>query len=242
MGKIKGSFAGSYDRFVTRPTLLPPGLLNLIQSIGASDIVEFASGTGTVSIGLALEGYPVVGVDYSPGMLKTALKKARDHKIKLKFNMSDISVVDLGHKFDLLLCLGNTVPHFTSAGALRKMLVNARRHLRDGGHIIIQQLNYNRILKEKPATFEINIDRDIARFKQYRYRKILIDFVVTIVDGAHIPPRIKISKVILRPWLRRELSDTMRLAGFKHVKAYGNYSREQFTAKSKDLIIVAKAL
>lgn len=241
MGKIKGSFAGSYDRFVKRPTLLPPGLLNLIQSTGASEIIEFASGTGTVAIGLGLEGYHIIGVDYSPDMLRLAQKKAREHKIELKFILADITGVNLGHKFDLLLCLGNTVPQFTTAGALRKMLANARRHLRDDGHIIIQQLNYDKILKNKPATFEINVDRDIARFKQYRYRKNLVDFIVTIVDGAHVPPRVTTSKVILRPLLKRELSDALRLAGFKHVKAYGNYSKEQFTIKSKDLIIIAKA-
>ena len=202
MGKIKGAFAGSYDRFVKRQTALPDGLLELIRSFGPRSIVEFACGTGTVAVGLALGGFEVVGVDYSPGMLRAARRKAREQQARLRIVQADISNINLKRRFDLLLCLGNTIPHFATEAQLRRLLSNCRRHLKpDGGTLIFQQLNYDRILRDRPITFAVDIDGDMARFKQYRYRKSLIDFVVTIADGSRVPPVVSVSTVTLGPAL-----------------------------------------
>jgi glycine/sarcosine N-methyltransferase len=241
MGKIKGSFARTYDKFVKRPSLLPPGLLDLVKSKSAHDILEFASGTGTVAVGLALKGFNVVGVDYSPDMLKTARRKAREHKTDVKFISADISKIRLEKRFDLLLCLGNTIPHFTSAKSLRLMLENVMRHLKSGGYLIFQQLNYDRMLKEKPGTFATDTGSDLVRIKQYRHRKSLVDFYVTVIDSSKIPPEINSIKTTLMPWTKSELSSALLKAGFRSISAYGNYCKERFSLKSKDLIIVAKS-
>jgi 2-polyprenyl-3-methyl-5-hydroxy-6-metoxy-1,4-benzoquinol methylase len=239
MGKIKGAFAGSYDRFVKRQTALPDGLLELIRSFTPESIVEFACGTGTVSIGLALAGFDVVAVDYSPDMLRSARRKAREHRANLKIVKADILEVDLKRRFDLLLCLGNTIPHFTTAAQLNRFLKNCVRHLRpDAGILIFQQLNYDRILRDRPRTFAVDIDSDLIRFKQYRYRKNLIDFVVTIADGAIIPPAISVSTVTLKPWTKKELDRATKAVGFDKSAFYSDYKKGSFSNDSKDLILV----
>jgi glycine/sarcosine N-methyltransferase len=241
MGKIKGSFARTYDKFVKRTSLLPPGLLDLIKAKSAHDILEFASGTGTVAVGLALEGFNVLGVDYSLDMLKTARRKAREYKTDVKFITADISKIRLEKQYDLLLCLGNTIPHFTTTKSLQLMLGNVKRHLKYGGYLIFQQLNYDRMLKEKPGTFAIDTGSDLVRIKQFRQRKSLVDFYVTVIDSSKIPPDISSIKTTLKPWTRSELSNALRKTGFGSISAYGNYGRERFSLKSKDLIIVAKS-
>lgn len=240
MGKIKGSFAGTYDRFVKRQTLLPAGLLELVRGLEGKSVLEFACGTGTVACGLALEGYDIVGVDYSPDMLKAARAKARRNKAKVKFIAGDISKVRVGRKFDLLLCMGNAIPHFKTQKSLTQLLENCISHLNDGGHVIFQLLNYNRILKNRPSTFAIDIDRDAVRFKQYRYRGGEIDFFVTVIDGATIPPTVAKTKNTLKPWRMGDLKYMMARAGFDDIIAYGNYSRAEFNLESNDLIIVAR--
>jgi hypothetical protein len=80
-----------------------------------------------------------------------------------------------------------------------------------------------------------------VRFKQYHYRKNLIDFVVTIVDGSRIPPRASVSKIALRPWTSRQLKAALKRAGFQDIRFYGNYARGDFSINSKDLIIIAAA-
>jgi SAM-dependent methyltransferase len=240
MGKIKGSFANTYDRFVKRQTLLPAGLLELVRELGGNTVLEFACGTGTVACGLALEGFEIVGVDYSPDMLKAARAKARLNKAKVKFIVGDISKIRLRRKFDLLLCMGNAIPHFRTQKSLTNLLENCKLHLNDGGHVVFQLLNYNRILKNRPSTFAIDVDRDAVRFKQYRYRAGEIDFVVTVVDGSTIPPTIAKTKTILKPWRMGDLKYIMARAGFDDIIAFGNYSRAEFNLESNDLIVMAQ--
>jgi 2-polyprenyl-3-methyl-5-hydroxy-6-metoxy-1,4-benzoquinol methylase len=241
MGKIKGSFARTYNRFVKRPGLLPDGLLALVRSISPESIVEFACGTGTVAVGLALEGYSVTGIDYSPEMLKAARRKAIEQNVKVEFKSADILEVDLNRQFDLLLCLGNTVPHFLTTTTLRQLIRNCQQHLNPEGTLIFQQLNYDRILKNRPRTFAVDIDQEIVRFKQYRYGKNLIDFVVTIADGAGIPPKIATSIVKLKPWTAAQLCQAIKKEGFIRIQMLSNYKGDAFSDESKDLILKGTA-
>jgi glycine/sarcosine N-methyltransferase len=239
--KIKGQFAKTYDSFVKRPSFLPLGLLEIVRSTSAKSILEFGCGTGTVAVGLSLEGYDVTGVDYSPEMLKAAREKAKKQRAQIRLIRRDISLVALNKKYDLILCLGNTIPHFTNRAGLKTLLDNCQRHLNPGGRVIFQQLNYDRILDEKPTTFALDIDREIVRFKQNRYKKNHIDFVVTIVDGARIPPRQTVSIAKLKPWTKTELKKIMTESGFKKISFYGDYNKSKFSMKAKDLIILAKS-
>ena len=241
MARIKGSFAKTYDTFIKRPGLLPGGLLELVRSLRASTIADFACGTGNVAVGLALEGFDVTGVDYSPDMLKVARSKALDHQAKVKFLLEDITAVKLGSHFDLILCLGNTIPHFIRQTDLGRLLANCKRHLKPGGHVVFQQLNYNRMMKEGSGTFAIETGGDgIIRIKQSHFRGKQADFYLTIIDHTKIPPKISSNRVVIHPWTRAELSTALRQAGFTGITAAGNYGGEKFSLKSKDLIVVAK--
>jgi 2-polyprenyl-3-methyl-5-hydroxy-6-metoxy-1,4-benzoquinol methylase len=238
MGKIRGTFAKDYDSFIKRPGLLPEGLLELVHRMGGRRIADFACGTGNVAVGLSLEGFDVTGVDYSPDMLKVARAKARQYKAAAKFISGDITKVNLRRQFDLLLCLGNAIPQFTSNRKLGWLLANCKSHLHEGGHLIFQQLNYDRLLKEGSGTFAVDINGLAVRFRQNIFQGGKAGFFVTIVDGRRIPPKISTSKRTLKPWLRLELIAALKKTGFSGIKAIGNYAGERFGPKSKDLILV----
>lgn len=240
MKRFKRAIAGSYDRFLTRKSLLPKGLLELIKSSKAREIVEFGAGTGTVAVGLSLEGFDVTGVDFSPEMLKKARQKAKSHGADTRFINGNIVRVDLRRQFDLLICLGNTLPIIDSLRDARALFKNCANHLKPGGTIVIQILNYDRILKTRPRTFGVEILEDIIRIKQYRYGKTLIDFVVSLLDITKIPPKITVSRNKIKPWTRKELTGELLEAGFRKIKAHGDYSKNRFTIKSKDLIVIAE--
>lgn len=240
MTKIKGRFAKTYDDFVKRSGLLPPGLEELVNSVKPSKILEFGVGTGTVAVGLSLKGYDVTGIDISEDMLRKARKKARDYSATTRFIRDDIVRVDVGRQFDLLLCLGNTLPIIRRSNDSRRLFRNCARHLKPGGSLIFQILNYDRILKLRPTTFATDITEGLIRVKQYRYRNDLIDFVVSLIDTSKIPPKTTISRGLIRPWTRREISDELKEAGFSNIRAYGDYSGSRFNLKSKDLILMCK--
>jgi SAM-dependent methyltransferase len=236
---IKGKFAGTYDKFVSRKTLLPPGLSSLIASTEAESILEFGVGTGTVAAGMSLEGFEVTGVDSSPDMLKEARRKARAHGVSLRLIESDMVEVKLSRRFDLVICLGNTLPLLADLRRARRFLKNCLYHLRPGGRAIFQIVNYDRILKDRPTTFAVDCQKDLVRIKQYRYGRQTIDFVVSLIDNSRIPPSMTTVTNRIRPWTGRALTAEMKSAGFKRIRAYGDYSRRRFNQSSKDLVIVA---
>ena len=240
MSGIKGRFAKSYDKFINRASLLPEGLIKLVDSSNPLGIVEFGCGTGRVAIGLALEGYQVTGVDISRDMLGKAREKSKGLKVRPDFIRADIIRVDLRKKFDMLLCLGNTVPLIYRLPDARRLFKNFARHLNPGGTLIIQQLNYDRILKEKPRTFAIDRIENQLRIKQYNYLRNLINFTVTIVDHSSAPPKIDRSRSRLRPWKKTDLISELKGAGFYKISAYGDYSKTRFSGRSKDLVIAGK--
>jgi len=240
MSRIKGKFAKSYDRFIKRESLLPPGLLKLIESYKPRKIVEFGCGTGSVAIGLGLEGFDVTGVDISGDMLKEARQKSGRLEVDIQFRRGDIVCINLKSKFDLLLCLGNTLPLIYRLNEARKLFRNFSRHLNPGGAIIIQQLNYDKILKEKPHTIAVDHIENLIRIKQYKYVRNLVDFVVTIVDHSHIPPKIDRSRSRIRPWKTNELISELRKVRFYNLIAFSDYSGSRFGRQSRDLILTAK--
>lgn len=242
MSKIRGKFAKTYDNFVRRGSLLPAGLPEFVDSTGAKEILEFGSGTGAVATGLSLAGYDVTGIDFSPDMLRVARSRAKKYGADTRFLNGDIVNIRLARRFDLLICLGNTLPLITGSGDSRRLLKNCIRHLKPGGVAIFQMLNYDRILKEKPTTFAVDSQENLIRIKQYRYGGKLLDFVVTLVDNSKVPPVITISKRKLRPWSKRQISSELIDAGFKKISAYGDFTRRRFNLSSKDLIIVATTL
>ena len=240
MSKIRGRFAKTYNNFVRRGSLLPEGLPELVDSTAAKEIIEFGSGTGAVAIGLSLAGYDVTGIDFSPDMLRAARSKARKYNADVRFLNGDIVKIRLDRRFDLLICLGNTLPLIRGLGKSRELFKNCVRHLKPGGTAIFQMLNYDRILKERPTTFAVDSQDDLIRIKQYRYGTKLLDFIVTLIDNSKIPPVITISKRKLRPWTKREITAELMNAGFNKVSAYKDYNRRRFSLLSKDLVIVAK--
>jgi len=238
--KIRGKFAKTYDNFVRRGSLLPEGLPELVDSAAAKEIIEFGSGTGAVAIGLSLTGYDVTGIDFSADMLRAARFKSQKYDADVKFLNRDIVKVRLDRKFDLLICLGNTLPLITGLGDSRKLFKNCVRHLKPGGTAIFQMLNYDRILKEKPTTFAVDSQDNLIRIKQYRYGIKLLDFVVTLIDNSKIPPVITISRRKLKPWTKREITAELMNAGFNKVCVYRDYNRRRFSLLSKDMVIVAR--
>lgn len=240
LSRIKGKFAESYDGFVKRKLLLPDGLLELIKTYKPEKIADFGCGTGSMAIGLVLAGFNVTGVDISKDMLKIARQKARKLGIDVQFRHEDIVNINLKCKFDLILSLGNTVPLIYRIKDARKVFRNFARHLNPGGFIIIQQLNYDRILREKPHTFAIDRIENQLRIKQYNYVRNLINFTVTIVDHSYVPPKIERTHSKLRPWKKNDLLSKLREAGFYKLLTLGDYKKSRFGRKSMDLILTGK--
>ncbi|MCW1970006.1 MAG: class I SAM-dependent methyltransferase [Anaerolineae bacterium] len=105
--------------------------LNQVQTTVPYCILDAGCGTGRMSIELARRGVEIVGVDLDEVMLSQARKKAPH----LDWRLGDLSRIDLGKMFDMVVMAGN-VMIFLTPGSEAATLANMARHLRPGGLLV----------------------------------------------------------------------------------------------------------
>jgi SAM-dependent methyltransferase len=96
-----------------------------------ASVLDAGCGTGRVAIELARHGIEVVGVDVDPSMLATA----RNNSPEIDWHEHDLTTLDLGRVFDVVLLAGN-VPLFTPPGTHRALVAGCARHVAPRGVLI----------------------------------------------------------------------------------------------------------
>ena len=121
-----------------------PGIVHAATPPGAA-VLDLGCGAGRVTHALLALGHPVVAVDNSPEML--------EHVQGAEKVLADIVTLDLGRRFPCVLLASNLVNCVDSA-TRAAMLRCCRRHVADGGAVIVQRLAPDRALtiEEGPWT------------------------------------------------------------------------------------------
>ncbi|MEM0437692.1 MAG: class I SAM-dependent methyltransferase [Candidatus Micrarchaeia archaeon] len=107
------------------------------DSIKGKEVLDAGCGTGEKSLLLAHMGARVTAVDICPAQVERARALARKYGQDIEFKVADVTTLDLGRKFDGIICSGvlhHTVdPH----EGFRRLC----SHLRPGGRILIGLYN-----------------------------------------------------------------------------------------------------
>jgi SAM-dependent methyltransferase len=128
-------------------------------------VLDVGCGVGRWSRLLAARGARVTGVDLSPTMIAQARLRAAADGVaqRCDFRVQDLSQLDMGEKFDLVL--GVTVlQHILDPGALRAALVAMTAHLERGGRMIL--------LEAAPAA---SVERCDSTVFKARHRDLYLD-------------------------------------------------------------------
>jgi SAM-dependent methyltransferase len=94
-------------------------------------VLDAGCGTGRVAIELARRDIDVVGVDVAAALLEKARALAPD----LEWIEHDLTTLDLGRTFAVVVMAGN-VPLFTPAGTHRALVAGCSRHVAPDGVLI----------------------------------------------------------------------------------------------------------
>ena len=94
----------------------------------ARTLLELACGTGAI-LKILAKSYDVVGLDLSPQMLSIASKKLP----QVKFFQKSMVTFDLGKKFDVIICVFDSINHVLKFADWQKIFRNAARHLEEDG-------------------------------------------------------------------------------------------------------------
>ncbi|CRK57559.1 Methyltransferase type 12 [Alloactinosynnema sp. L-07] len=107
------------------------GEATFVRAYSPTTVLDAGCGTGRVGVELARHGIEVVGADIDSSMLTTA----RDRAPRVTWVESDLTELDLGRVFDVVVMAGN-VPLFTPPGTQAALVAGVARHLAPGGLLI----------------------------------------------------------------------------------------------------------
>ena len=136
--------ASLYDEFYEKKDYVAESeyINALIQrhARGSKSLLDLGCGTGRHAVRLAENGYTVVGIDRSKGMLTQA--GAQREKLpplvreRLSFLEHDIRTIRLGEQFDVVVALFHVISYQTSNEDVLAAFATAKVHLRSHGLFI----------------------------------------------------------------------------------------------------------
>jgi SAM-dependent methyltransferase len=191
--------------------------------------LDFGCGTGIHVDLFSSWGILATGIDSSHEMIEEAKKNKRGHFFR---------GTRARGKYDAITCLGNTLPHFF-ARELNELLASFRRSLEKNGLLIIQCLNYDKILARQQRFIAASGDRRTVFLRFYDFGKgyIMFNIVEMRWDEKWV---FDVKTTKLNPIRKRDLEDSLERNGFGDMRFYGDFRGTPFTKKSLDLICIAK--
>jgi len=146
-------FAGFYDQIMGDRSPLIERVRGYIRRYlpAAGSLLELGCGTGAILAGLA-PGLRVTGIDRSPEMLAAAARNA----VGASLVEADITTFSLGTRFDVVICMFDTLNHLPTFDSWRKLFGQVHAHLAEGGLLVFDVNTVGRLrrLSHGPAYVE----------------------------------------------------------------------------------------
>jgi len=121
------NFGSLYKNFTNKS-------LNAInQILPKGTILDFGAGTGRLSLPLAEQGYNVIAVEKSIGMVNELKRKLENQNFKIKINHCSISDYENGNS-DLAIALFTVLSYSITEDELSKNIENICKHINSGGY------------------------------------------------------------------------------------------------------------
>jgi SAM-dependent methyltransferase len=125
-----------------------PAVARLLQRINrTSAVLDAACGTGVDAAVLARRGFTVWAADGSDAMVEGAAARFRRERLAipvLHCRWADLPAAT-GERFDVVLCIGNSLVHATGRDAMVQALVGLRRMARPGGRVVVDSRNWEKL-------------------------------------------------------------------------------------------------
>jgi SAM-dependent methyltransferase len=152
-GTAYGPLAAVYEWLVPDSLLTPDGAVDafapIVQRLPAgAAVLDCASGTGQLAVGLAARGFAVVASDAEPAMIDRTRELARRHGVGLPAVTCDWTELADPHwagRFDAVFCVGNSLPHAAGRTARRDSLGQMAAVLRPGGLLVLTSRNWEQV-------------------------------------------------------------------------------------------------
>jgi SAM-dependent methyltransferase len=239
------TFAADYDWLFDDDVLTDGGAINhpatarlLKRAPRGSTVLDASCGTGINAVVLARRGFDVWATDGSEAMITEATARFRREHLAIPVRHSlwaDLPAT-LAERFDVVLCVGNSLVHAAGQDAMVEALTGLRRMARPGGHVVIDSRNWEKLRAER------RIVRVAARVLTRDGRRCLSFYAWEIPERLHDEHVAHIVFVFedaeraetheypvsFRPFTAAELRERLELAGLREVDSDVDDSRDQY--------------
>ena len=211
-----------------------------LAALGARRVLDAGCGTGRHLELLALRGYGVVGLEPDAAMAGLAAARLGARGQVLTAGLEDaVGALAPLAPFDAALCLGNTLAHLVTPGALAAALAALAALLTRDGLLVTQTVNFDRVLTAHRADFpERRLADGLAFTRDYTFTHApaRLGFRLALTG-----PGVALEDTIpLVPLTRDEQVAALRAAGFRRIEAHGDWDGAAWSAEAPATILLAR--
>ena len=216
-----------------------PATARLLQRIGrTSAVLDAACGTGVDAAVLARRGFTVWAADGSEAMAGGAAARFRREQLAipvLRSTWADLPSAT-GERFDVVLCVGNSLVHAAGRDAMVQALTGLRRMARPGGYVVIDSRNWEKLHAERQI---VQIaDQVVTRGGRrclvlYAWEvpdrlgdEHIAHLVFVFENGGRVEPHEY--QITFRPFTISELRARLELAGLREVDTDFDAPRDRY--------------
>ncbi|MBI1753797.1 MAG: class I SAM-dependent methyltransferase [Acidobacteria bacterium] len=224
-----------------------PLLQRVLGSGPSKRILDLGCGSGEHCRFLQSLGFETTGLDASASQLRAA-READPGGCYIEAGLTAFDErVEPGQGG--ALCLGNTLPHLCEEAEVRAFFSGAARCLAPGAPLLLQLLNYDRILDRGERTFPVLLRPGSDGGEDTVFLRLMthhgqgrITFTparLSFRPGAEAPLELAAAEnVNLRGWRRAELEGLAEGTGLRVREVFGSMTGEGWSPTASDLVLV----
>jgi glycine/sarcosine N-methyltransferase len=204
----------------------------------AGAVLDAACGTGINAAALARRGYRVSAADGSEAMIAAAAARFRSEQLEIPLvhcMWADLPAV-VGERFDVVLCIGNSLVHAAGRDAMIGALTGLREMVRPGGHVVVDSRHWEKLHAEHRIVQLADrvVTRDGRRcIVLYAWeipdrlnQEHVAHIVLIFENGDRIQPREY--RIGFHPFTLGELRERLEAAGLREVDTDFDDARDRY--------------
>jgi ubiquinone/menaquinone biosynthesis C-methylase UbiE len=210
--------------------------------------LELCCGTGRLTVPLAQHGIDITGLDFTPSMLESAIKKSKEACVDAKFVQGDMRNFDLEKKFNLIFIPYNSLQNTYSLSDIQSILECVRRHLNSDGYFVFDifnpslELMVNRSRNPHHFQYQLPDGRLVKVVENCRYDSA--GQVNRVTWLQHVEGEISSTRhrLDMRCFYPQEMDSILVLSGWEITKKFGAFNESPFDSNSSKQIYICRPL
>lgn len=191
-------------------------------------VLEYACGTGGLTLELCARGFDVLGVDISEDMLDVAAQKLRKNAYDVKLACADMTDFTLNKQAGCAVCACDGVNYITEREALERFFRNVYKNIAAGGAFLFDISSAYKLREVLADEFFYDDSDEGTLFWQNDFDAqsglLTMDISLFVPRGdVHIRYD---ERHVQRAWTEEEIKAALKKAGFKDIKAFGFMTEE----------------